>query len=156
MKIDWIFPGQLAASGIPIGLKDLASLVEQGVGAIVTLTEHPLTVQRGIDAQVLTRLDLENLHIPIRDQYPPDEHQVRSFGAYLEKMKEWRRAVLVHCHAGVGRTGTILHAHLIEQGWSLEETKRLIRSTRLASQFLMLSEQQRLYLERLSVGATNG
>ena len=76
MKIDWIEDGVLAASSIPIGVKDLQLLKEQGIAAIVTLTEHPLTSQKEITQDVLKQLDIDTFHVPIDDHFPPTKVQV--------------------------------------------------------------------------------
>ncbi|MEL6408492.1 MAG: hypothetical protein AAFR81_29260 [Chloroflexota bacterium] len=47
MRITWI-DEHICGSGIPVSTDNLASLKEQGVQAIVTLTEHPLTVQKAL------------------------------------------------------------------------------------------------------------
>ena len=87
MKINWVEPGVLAASGIPLGVKDLQSLREQGIRAIVTLTEHPLTVQDEITPQVLVEMGLKSLHAPVVDQYPPDEAIVQETAQFVDQMK---------------------------------------------------------------------
>jgi atypical dual specificity phosphatase len=38
--------------------------------------------------------------------------------------------VLVHCNAGIGRTGAILACFLVQQGWSAEEAVNRIRQQR--------------------------
>ncbi len=87
MKIDWIEPGIIAASGIPLGLKDLQSLFEQGIRAIVTLTEHPLTVQEEITPQLFDEIGLTCLHAPIVDQYPPDMVTTRQIMRFVKRMR---------------------------------------------------------------------
>ena len=153
MKIDWIEPGLLAASGIPLGVKDLKSLHEQGIRAIVTLTEHPLTAQAEISTQVLGEIGLTCLHAPVADQQPPDVATVWRITQFLRQMKAQAKPVLLHCHAGIGRTGTLLHAYYLTQGWSLEDAKAKVRADKPSSQFLMLSEAQKEFLEEFA--ATN-
>ncbi len=147
MKINWIEPGVMAASGIPVGVKDLQSLYEQGIRAIVTLTEHPLTVQKEITLQVLAEIGLTCLHAPIVDQYPPDIATVQETVQFVNQMKAQGRPVLLHCHAGTGRTGTMLHAYYLTEGLSLEEAKAKVKASKPTSQFMMLSDAQKDFLQ---------
>jgi len=150
VKIDWIEPGVLAAGGIPLGRKDLDSLREQGIRALVTLTEHPLTMQTEITLDVLDEMGFLCLHAPVEDQYPPDRTTVHTVTQFLRQMRSLGRPVLLHCHAGVGRTGTLLHAYYLMEGLSLEEAQVKVRAGRLSSQFLLLSDAQKAFLEDLA------
>lgn len=152
MKINWVEPGVLAASGIPLGVKDLQSLREQGIRAIVTLTEHPLTAQEEITPQVLDKMGLICLHAPVVDQYPPDEATVWKAAQFVDRMKAQNKPVLFHCHAGIGRTGTILHAYYLAEGLSLDEAKVKVKAAKPASQFFMLSDDQRKFLGDFAAG----
>jgi atypical dual specificity phosphatase len=150
VKINWIEPGVIAAGGIPLGLQDLQSLVAQGIRAIVTLTEHPLTVQKEITAQVLAEMGLTCLHAPVVDQYPPTVATVRETAQFVNQMKAQGQPVLLHCHAGLGRTGTMLHAYYLAEGLSLAEAKAKVKAGKPTSQFIMLSDAQKAFLEDLA------
>jgi protein-tyrosine phosphatase len=148
MKIDWIEPNHLAASGIPITTKDIHSLNSQGIRAIVSLTEQPITIYREITPQLLAELDMVYLHIPIPDQYAPDIAQAHSFLQFIGQMKAQGRPTLVHCHAGIGRTGTILHLYYLAQGATFEEAKTKVKMYR--PQSTLLSERQKEFLEKFA------
>ena len=150
MKIDWIEPSVIAASGVPLGVKDLRSLHEQGIRAIVTLTEHPLTTQAQITERVLDEIGLICLHAPVVDQHPPDVATVLETMRFVNQMKAQGRPVLFHCQAGVGRTGTMLHAYYLAEAKSLAEAKALVKARKLSSQFFMLSDTQKAFLEELA------
>ena len=70
MKVSWIEPGLVAASSVPVGRKDLLSLYAQSIRAIITLTEHPITIQRGVSLDYLREADLLYLHAPVVDHHP--------------------------------------------------------------------------------------
>jgi atypical dual specificity phosphatase len=150
MKIAWLEAEKLCAGGIPLGTSDIQSLLEQGVGAIVTLTEHPLSAQKELDAETLSRLGLRLLHLSIPDQKAPTDEQARALHDFITAMNAENRAVFVHCHAGVGRTGTALHAHYLLGGMTLSEAKAHIKQRRPTTQYLMLSQVQTVFLERLA------
>jgi atypical dual specificity phosphatase len=155
MKIDWIEPGLIAASGIPLGVKDLRSLYEQGIRAIIALTEHPITAQREISSQVLDQIGLTCLHVSIVDQYPPDAGTVWQTRQFISQMKAQGKSVLLYCHAGVGRTGTMLHAYYLAEGLSLEEAKARVKASKPSSQFFMLSDAQKAFLEEFAASVLN-
>ena len=95
MKIEWIEKDTLAASGIPIGEKDLRSLFVQGIRAIITLTEHPLTIQAEIESDVLDEIGLAYLHAPILDQHPPKSETMWKTIRFIDEMKEQHRPTVL-------------------------------------------------------------
>ena len=134
----------LAASGIPLDEKDLRALHGQGIRAILSLTEQSLLMFREITPTLLAELDITYLHIPIPDQRPPAAEQAQHILQLIETMTTQQRPLLIHCHAGVGRTGTILHLYYLAQGCSWGETKAKIRATRV--QCLLLADEQLAFL----------
>jgi atypical dual specificity phosphatase len=150
MKISWIEPNLLAASGIPVKLRDVQSLSEQGIRGIITLTEQPLTTMKELPHEMMTALGITCLHLPVIDQHPPNRKQVQRAAAFIEQIGAAGHATLVHCAAGVGRTGTMLHAYYLYKGMSLDDIKIHIQRTRNMSSFIMLSETQKAFLLNFS------
>lgn len=151
MRINWIEPNKLAASGIPLGEDNIRSLYEQGIRAIITLTELPLTNQSEITSELVDSLYIELFHIPIVDQHPPDDmSMVDTLKSTIDRMTAQSKPVLIHCHAGIGRTGTMLHAYYLASGMSLYEAKNKVKHARQMSQFFMLADAQQLFLEQLA------
>ncbi|NOK61213.1 MAG: hypothetical protein GFH27_549307n196 [Chloroflexi bacterium AL-W] len=140
MKISWIEPDLLAASGIPLDAKDMHSLYQQGIRVLLSLTEQPLFTQREITPALLTDLDMAYFHVPVPDQHPPTSDQAHAISQIVAQATAKKRPLLIHCHAGVGRTGTILHLYYLERGYTFEEAKAQIRRTRV--QCILLSEEQ--------------
>ena len=84
------------------------SLIDRGVETIVDLRaesglERPTTL--------LSKNDVELVRIPIRDGQVPTDAQVAKF---LSAVESSHGKVYVHCMAGVGRTGAMVGAYLVE------------------------------------------
>jgi atypical dual specificity phosphatase len=101
---------------------DLAWLEEQGIGAVLSLTETPLT------AEMLAKHHLAVLHLPVPDMTPPTTGQLIQALEFIDEQHAQGRAVVVHCLMGQGRTGTVLAAYLIRGGANPAEALRQIRA----------------------------
>ena len=118
-NFSWLMPNKIAGSGQIGGwypeskqflLSDLWELRELGVGAVVSLTEQPLS------SRALTTVGMDYLHLPIPDMSPPSLREIEEFLAFSKVCIEKGNPVLVHCGAGLGRTGTMLACYLVERG----------------------------------------
>jgi len=85
-----------------------ADLAAQGVTTVVDLrAERDISVPE----QRLETLGIGRVHLPVRDGQVPSQDQVRRF---IEVVRGSEGRVFVHCGAGVGRTGTMAGAWLVE------------------------------------------
>jgi atypical dual specificity phosphatase len=152
----WLVEGELAGSGGPIHHEELIWLQEQGVGAIVSLTERSLRREK----LLLRRLDALGLiyhHIPIVDETAPSHAQVDEFVGFVNEMLGGGRAVLAHCRGGYGRTGTMLACYLVGRGWGADEAMAEVRARRPGS--IAPSAQQLCvveYADRLRCDGSRG
>jgi atypical dual specificity phosphatase len=149
MDCTWIESEILAAGSMPVTEKDIQSLSNDGVRAIISLTEYPLTTLHEITPNLLEKLDIRYFHIPIPDQHPPTTEQAEEIVNIIGAMKNESRSVFVHCHAGVGRTGTVLHIYYISQGLSFEKARENVRAKRI--QCVLLSNEQDDFLKKLVI-----
>jgi atypical dual specificity phosphatase len=119
----WLVPGALAGCSRPGGTaqrwrapshkdiaKDLDWLRNQGVVALLSLTEQP------VPEELLTAAGIDALHIPIVDMQPPSAAQFYEALRFIDLHRARGEPVAVHCLMGQGRTGSILAAYLIRDG----------------------------------------
>jgi len=110
--MNWLIPGQLAKSSMP-SHSDLLVWQEEGIDSIVNLLEewyHDVI-------QNETRTGFNVLHSPIPDFRAPSLEQLETIVQWIDREIAEGKKVLVHCYAGIGRTGTVLAAYLMMRGY---------------------------------------
>jgi atypical dual specificity phosphatase len=121
LRFKWLEHGKIAGAPHPDlcdGLRAVAPFLRsQGIGAIVTLFDKALP-----DAE---ELGFPYLFVETPDFQPPPD--LRPILAFIRTQHEHGRAVLVHCFAGIGRTGTVLAAWLLQQHPSLSAAQAIAR-----------------------------
>jgi protein tyrosine phosphatase (PTP) superfamily phosphohydrolase (DUF442 family) len=94
----------------PASLASYEALAAAGVTTVVDLRAEP----NELDADApLEALGLRVVHLPVRDGQVPSEEQIARF---LELVEGSPGTVLLHCGAGVGRTGSMAAAYLVATG----------------------------------------
>ena len=125
-KFSWLIENKLAGSGIPTSINEVEWVIEQGVKSIVTIREEPLD-----DDWVK---DINYLHVHSNDMGVPEFDDLVSTVDFIHTRITNNEPVMVHCLAGLGRTGTILACYLIKyQKMSADDAIQKIREERSGS-----------------------
>jgi atypical dual specificity phosphatase len=135
----WVVEGRLAGAPLPGSVNDidydLCLLKKAGVTTLVTLTESDL------QSAALTAHGLDNLHLAIADGGVPSLLDAQALLLRMRKLLEAGKVLAVHCLEGVGRTGTILAACLMEgKGMTAQEALAQLRALRPG--FVKTAEQE--------------
>ncbi|MEM2919771.1 MAG: dual specificity protein phosphatase family protein [Candidatus Nitrosocaldus sp.] len=125
-NFSWVIDSLLAGSARPMSMQEIEWVKQEGVKSIVSVIEEPLP-DEWLDG-------IEYLHIPTLDHTAPDIENMDKAVEFIRSSITASRAVMVHCAAGKGRTGTILAAYMIKyEGLSAIEAINRIRSLRPSS-----------------------
>lgn len=130
---------------------DLRAIREWGADGLVTLLEKEEIemLEIGHMAEAAKRLDLWWRHLPIRDMCAPDDIFDAAWteeGERLRSLLKNHRRFVVHCWAGLGRSGTVAARLLVEFGLKPMSAISEVREARPGA---IQSLAQELYLQRL-------
>jgi len=115
----------LAVGHAPMSYEELDSLKEQGIGAIVNLCGEFSDLH-----EIERNAGFEVFFLPIPDETAPKMEAMEKGLEWLDEAIYLGKKVLVHCHHGIGRTGTFVTAYLLRRGYGLKKAGKLLKATR--------------------------
>ena len=125
--LDWLLPDSLAACVFPDAERGLPYLSRLGVSLVINLHD------RAHDPAILAHQGITEVHLPVPDFTPPTPAQLDAGVTAIGDALATGGRVAVHCHGGLGRTGTLLACYLVQQGMTPAEAIARIRAVRPGS-----------------------
>jgi atypical dual specificity phosphatase len=108
----WIEKGKIAGSAKPVEKTDIDWLCRQGIRAVVSLERLSSKLFLAFKHK-----GVEYLVLPVEDGGVPTPQQAKEFLKFTEEqINKKHKPVLVHCAAGLGRTGLMLALYLVNKG----------------------------------------
>jgi len=109
---------------------DLSFLKSKGIDVIINLEEYKRTYP-----------GFEVLHIPVKDFGPPGLEDYSAFIKYTSEKVQENKRIVVHCHAGMGRTNLMLACFVLVKN-SLRPDAALLEVKNKRPVFMVTPEQE--------------
>ncbi len=130
LSFKWIEKSRIAGSAKPVEKSDIDWLYRQGIRAVVSLER----LSPGLSSALKQR-GVEHLVLPVEDGNVPTLEQVKKFLKFTrEQIDRKHKPVLVHCTAGLGRTGLMLALYLVNRGMDAQQAVDRIGTLENATQ----------------------
>ncbi|MEM0121249.1 MAG: dual specificity protein phosphatase family protein [Thermoprotei archaeon] len=148
---NWLLKGRLLASSQPQSLDDLFQARKMGISVVLSFDTHPE------ERDWCKKLGLRFKEVALEDFEPPNLAKIEEAVSFLHRyLLNQKRSVMMHCYAGLGRTGTVSACFIGALfGLSADEAIRSVRTMRPGSIEVDQEESVKSYLEEFRSGNIN-
>jgi protein-tyrosine phosphatase len=126
--LTWV-TNQLAVGHAPMSYDELRAIRDQGIDGIVNLCGEYCDLH-----QIQKDFGFEVYYLPVQDnEAPPSLQEVERALQWLDEAIYLGKKILVHCHLGIGRTGTFVTSYLLRRGFTMKLARQKLKKTRAES-----------------------
>lgn len=126
--LTWV-TNQLAVGHAPMSYDELRAIRDQGIDGIVNLCGEYCDLH-----QIQKDFGFEVYYLPVQDnEAPPSLQEVEKALQWLDEAMYLGKKILVHCHLGIGRTGTFVTSYLLRRGFTMKLARQKLKKTRAES-----------------------
>jgi hypothetical protein len=125
--LTWV-TNQLAVGHAPMSYDELRAIRDQGIDGIVNLCGEYCDLH-----QIQKDFGFEVYYLPVEDNEAPSLQEVEKALQWLDEAMYLEKKILVHCHLGIGRTGTFVTSYLLRRGFTLKLARQKLKKTRAES-----------------------
>jgi len=136
LNFSWLINNELAGSKGPMTVEHLQFLKNNGIKALVRMSDYPK-----IDPDSIRKEGLIDCHQPVEDMLAPSIAQITYMLDFIESCLNENKPVGVSCDGGIGRTATLLSCFLVSKGASVEDAITQVKNKRPGS--ILSVEQQK-------------
>lgn len=137
LNFSWVLEGYLAGAMGPTSRRDLIFFQQQDIRAVLRMEEST------ISAEIWNMFDMFE---PVPDFSAPTLEQTDRMCRWIEdQIENYERPVVVTCHAGIGRTGTVLATYMVYMGYEPQAAIDLVREVRPGS--IQTPDQERVVFD---------
>jgi len=127
-EVESIGAGKLSVMAMPSSAEQFTELRQLGVDHVISLLDHEEQLEVGLkeEASHCASNGMRYTAFPIIDREVPDRDDAVALSTSVHHDISSGHHVLIHCRAGVGRSGVIACAVLVQAGYTSSEAIHMV------------------------------
>lgn len=115
---------QIAVGYAPRSKNDIETVTKAGIEAVLNLCAECYDLY-----EMEVAVGFSVYWLPISEESAPTLSQMREAFNWMDTLLKQGKKVLVHCRFGVGRTGTLIIAWMLNQGHTIDDALEMLKHT---------------------------